>query len=209
MLPQLHFHQPCAAGGAVGTGQIQRGRVEQIPALGNICQNHAFQQDNILAQQDFVNGHGGIFRAYGLTFVAQKQDAASGKYGAGFLSDSGITGDENAPDSGGPGENGLGIRGRDGTMVPSQEAISYKMLQIHLLHGFSVTEKMEGNINMGAVMGAHGESSQVVQIPGGSGGKGLLLRFGIAGVDGAGENLLGNIVNLLSLSRVQNGFDEM
>ena len=49
---------------------------------------------------------------------------------------------------------------------------------------------------VGAVMGAHGKGSEIVQRPVCCGAKCVAFRFRITGVDLAGENLLGNVVNL-------------
>jgi hypothetical protein len=48
---------------------------------------------------------------------------------------------------------------------------------------------------MGAVVGAHSKGSQVVKLAIGGGGKGHLLWLRTSGIDCAGENLLGNIVD--------------
>jgi hypothetical protein len=82
----------------------------------------------------------------------------------------------------------------DVTILAGYIAIAYEGVEIQLLHGLSIGEKMERGIDMGAVVGAHGKGGKVIQIPPGGGAKGLLFRRGVAGIDPAGEDFLRNIV---------------
>jgi hypothetical protein len=49
---------------------------------------------------------------------------------------------------------------------------------------------------MGAVVGAHGKGGKIIQIPLFRSAKGLLFGGGIAGEYHAGENFLGNVIDL-------------
>ena len=84
--------------------------------------------------------------------------------------------------------------------MASDKTFPYKSMQIHLLYRFAITKKMERRINMGAVMGAHRKSCQIIQVAIFCSTKALLFRFWIPGIDLAGENFLGNIINLHSIS---------
>ena len=51
---------------------------------------------------------------------------------------------------------------------------------------------------MRAIVGAHGKGGQIIQVAGRCGAEGLPFRFRIAGIDRAGENFLGDVVNFHS-----------
>ena len=79
------FHQVGTAGRTVCPSKVQRCRAEEISALGYIFQDDSLQQGDPLTQEDFVNRHGGVFRADGLTFVADQANAMGGEDLRGFL----------------------------------------------------------------------------------------------------------------------------
>jgi hypothetical protein len=61
---------------------------------------------------------------------------------------------------------------------------------------------MKGCIDVGAVVCAHGKGGEVIKVACICGIQDLFLRPGIAGIDGAGKNLLGDIVNFHDKSSV-------
>jgi hypothetical protein len=54
-------------------------------------------------------------------------------------------------------------------------------------------------------VGAHGKCGEIVKITGSGGTEPLTLRFGVAGVYGAGEYLLGNIVEFHGVTFLNHG----
>ena len=140
--------------------------------------------------------HGSIFRAYRLAFIAQKLQISGSEYFRRFRCYCGLSGNEDSLSTAGFGKDFPGDFCGDVAFLAGNVAISHEVRQIHLIHRLSVVQKMERGIDMGAVVGTHGERTEVIQIPFFGGLEGEVFRLGIPGVDGAGEDFLADIIDL-------------